>query len=218
MVGKVEIIYDDKWLTVVNKPHGLQSEPDRMGHPDLVTITKSILKKCRNPVRFLQPVNRLDRPTSGLVLLAKSPSVLKELNLMQEERLIKKEYLALLEGQLMGKQGVWEHFLLKEAVHKRAVISESALPGYKPCLLEWRVTARGAQSTLVRISLKTGRYHQIRAQSAFMGHPVWGDEYYGSKHHLGGSIILLKAVRLEFMHPRKGERLMANAPGTFSAI
>lgn len=218
MAVDAEIVYDDRWLTVVNKPHGLQTEPDRLGHPDLVTATSELLKKSGKTVRFLQPVNRLDRPTCGLVLLAKTPSVLKALNRMQEERKIKKEYTALLEGEIMESKGIWEHFLLKDPMQKRALISGHPLPLYKLCVLEWKVMETGLQSTLVQIRLKTGRYHQIRAQSSFMGHPVWGDVFYGSGHSVGENVILLCAGKLAFTHPQTGGLLEFEAPCSFSVI
>ncbi len=218
MSDRVRIIFEDSRLVVVYKPHGLQTEPDRLGHPDLLAQVRTILSSSGKSPRFLQPVNRLDRPTAGLVLLAKTPDALRRLNAMQEKREIHKEYEALLEGTIDETAGTWAHFLLKDTSQKRAHISVTQLPGYKSCLMEWRVIKKGAESTLVRIRLKTGRYHQIRAQAAFMKYPVWGDMFYGASHGLGTKAICLCALRMAFIHPFTGEDLMLDLSDSFDVI
>lgn len=218
MSDRVRIIFEDSRLVVVYKPHGLQTEPDRLGHPDLLAQVRAILSSSEKSPRLLQPVNRLDRPTAGLVLLAKTPGALRRLNSMQEKREIHKEYEALLEGTIEEAAGIWAHFLLKDNSQKRAHISATQLPGYKSCLMEWRVVKKGTESTLVRIRLKTGRYHQIRAQAAFMKYPVWGDMYYGASQGLGIQAICLCAVRMAFIHPFTGEDLMFDLSASFDVI
>ncbi len=218
MSDMVRILFEDSRLMVVYKPHGLQSEPDRFGHPDLLAQVRSMLSSSGKNPRLLQPVNRLDRPTAGLVLLAKTPDALRRLNAMQEKREIHKEYEALLEGVIDEASGTWAHFLWKDTLLKRAHISLIPLPEYKPCLLEWRVIKRGVGTTLVRIGLKTGRYHQIRAQAAFMQHPVWGDLFYGSSHNLGTAAICLCAVSMAFVHPFTGEDLIFDLSASFDVI
>jgi 23S rRNA pseudouridine1911/1915/1917 synthase len=218
MADSVRIIFEDSRLMVVYKPHGLQTEPDRFGHPDLLAQVRSMLSPSGKKQRLIQPVNRLDRPTAGLVLLAKTPDAVRRLNAMQEKREIYKEYEALLEGKMEETSGTWAHFLLKDTLHKKAHISLIRQPGYKSCLMEWRLLKVGRQSTLVRIRLKTGRYHQIRAQAAFMKHPVWGDIFYGSSHNLGMQAICLCAVRMAFIHPFTGADLNFELSASFDVI
>jgi RluA family pseudouridine synthase len=218
MADSVRIIFEDSRLMVVYKPHGLQTEPDRFGHPDLLAQVRSMLSPSGKKQRLIQPVNRLDRPTAGLVLLAKTPDALRRLNAMQEKRQIHKEYEALLEGKMEETSGTWAHFILKDSLHKRAHISLTQQPEYKPCLMEWRVLKAGRQSTLIGIRLKTGRYHQIRAQAAFMKFPVWGDLFYGASHHFGTHAICLCAVRMAFVHPFTGEPLNFNLSASFDVI
>ena len=218
MAESVRILFEDSWLVVVYKPHGLQTEPDRFGHPDLLAQVRLMLSSRGQSPRLLQPVNRLDRPTAGVVLLARTPEALRRLNAMQERRQIHKEYEALLEGIIDEPNGTWSHFLLKDPLHKQARISLTLQPGYKPCLMEWRMLTKGTHSTLVRIRLKTGRYHQIRAQAAFMKHPVWGDALYGSSHNSQSQAICLIAVRMTFIHPFTGANLCFDISSSFDVI
>lgn len=211
----MDIIYDDNYLTVVNKPHGLQCEPDKNGHPDLCTALRRLLNKQNRPPKILQPVNRLDRPVAGLVLFAKTATALRTLNAMQEARRIQKTYTALLEGHIYPPQGTLSHFLLKDTAEKKAVIFERATEGAKPCRLDYRTLESGGEKSRVEIVLGTGRYHQIRAQFGFAGYPVWGDTYYGAEHTYGDHAVCLHAARLRFLHPVSGEPVEAESSPAF---
>lgn len=196
-----DIVYEDKYLAVLNKPHGLQCEPDRNGHPDLCTEYRRRLNKLNRPAKLLQPVNRLDRPVAGLVLFAKTATALRDLNLMQEARQIKKTYVALVQGTVLPPRAELSHHITKFALEKRAVVSQGPTPGSKPAILEYDTLENTPGNTRLRINLKTGRYHQIRAQLAFAGHPIVGDVYYGGPAIDQPATIWLHAVRLAFDHP-----------------
>lgn len=209
-----DIVFEDKYLAVLDKPHGLQCEPDKNGHPDLCTEFRRYLNKQNRPPKILQPVNRLDRPVGGLVLFAKTATALRELNLMQEARQIQKTYEALLQGVIGPPEGTLSHFITKFALEKRAVVNETETPGSKPALLLYTTLETAGGNSRVRINLKTGRYHQIRAQTAFVGHPILGDVYYGGPPVDGPSKICLHAVRLAFDHPvTKIPLIVESSPG-----
>lgn len=207
MLTKDDIIFNDKYVTVVSKPYGLQCEPDKNGHPNLVDELRKYLNKTNQPAKVLQPVNRLDRPVGGLTLFAKTPTALRTLNSMQESRDIKKIYTATVEGLLETRKGLLEHFLFKDLLQKRAIIYAERKPDTKPCSLAYSVLEMGADTTMVEIQLYTGRYHQIRAQFAYIGHPIVGDAYYGAQKPYRPNAICLRATMLAFRHPISGEAL-----------
>lgn len=211
----MDIIYDDNYLTVVDKPHGRQCEPDKNGHPDLCGELRRRLNKLNRPPKILQPVNRLDRPVAGLVLFAKTATALRALNAMQEARQIQKTYTALLEGRMYPAEGVLSHFLLKDPAQKKALIFERATEGAKPCRLDYRTLEGDDEKSRVEIILGTGRYHQIRAQFGFAGYPVWGDTCYGAEHVYGDHAVCLHASRLRFLHPVSGEPVTAESRPAF---
>lgn len=211
----ISIIFEDRYLVVVNKPHGLQCEPDKNGHPDLCTLLRRQLNRENRPPKLLQPVNRLDRPVGGLVLFAKTPTLLRELNAQQEARRIEKIYQAKVQGTLQPPQGVLEHYLYKDLLNKKAVIYTEPQAEAKRCVLEYDTVEQNSGCSRLQIRLRTGRYHQIRAQLAFVGHPIWGDAFYGAVEPFREQAIALFASRLGFTHPVTGLRLVFEAVPSF---
>lgn len=207
MIGAEQILYIDKYLAVVDKPQGLQCEPDKMGHPDLLTETKKYLNRINKPPKLIQPVNRIDRPVGGLVLLAFTATALKALNEMQEARKIKKHYRALVSGHINPPEGEWQNWMVKDPMQKRAMVFNTELRGSKICVLNYKTIEIREENSLIEIELKTGRYHQIRAQAGANGHPILGDTLYGSKDALAPASISLQAFRLQFTHPLSGEEI-----------
>lgn len=211
----IALVFEDQYLAVANKPHGLQCEPDKNGHPDLLTLLRRQLNRANRPPKLLQPVNRLDRPVGGLVLLAKTPTALRQLNGMQEARLIKKTYRAKVQGIIQPGQGSLQHYIHKDLLAKKAVVYNGPQEGAKPCRLDYHTLTREIDACHLQIQLKTGRYHQIRAQLAFVGHPVWGDAYYGAQTTYGPDAICLFASQLRFTHPISGLPLVFEAIPAF---
>lgn len=211
----IPIVFEDRYVTVVNKPHGLQCEPDKNGHPDLCTLLRRQLNRAGHPPKLLQPVNRLDRPVGGLVLFAKTPAALCVLNAQQEARRIEKIYQASVQGIIHPPQGTLEHYLYKDLFNKKAVIYPEPHKEAKRCVLEYETLEQNTDRCRLQIRLKTGRYHQIRAQLAFVGHPIWGDAYYGAVTSWREQTIGLFASRLGFDHPVTGRRLVFEAVPSF---
>lgn len=207
MDNEPHILFDDRYLAVLQKPHGLQCEPDKNGHPDLCTFLRRHYNRANKPPKILQPVNRLDRPVGGIVLFAKTATALRELNRQQEAREIEKRYRALVEGIPQPAEAILKHFLVKYALEKRAEIFTEFVPGAKACELRYKTLAVAGDTSRLDIELKTGRYHQIRAQLAFTGHPIVGDAYYGAHTPYAPDAICLHAYSLRFRHPVTGEAL-----------
>lgn len=190
------VLYCDNHLLVVNKPPGVATQPD------LEEAAKAWIKHRfkKEGAVFLHVIHRLDKPASGLVLCARTSKALSRLQEAMRRREIQKTYVAEVEGHLSCPQAELKHFLV-HGDHKAYVSAEG-----KEAILRYRVIKEKKQSTVVEIELETGRYHQIRAQFAALGHPLLGDEKYGSKVPYGKGIALTH-VKLVFMHPVTKERV-----------
>ena len=174
----------------------------RATQPDLVDLAKAWVKEAyQKPGRiFLEPIHRLDKPVSGLVLFARTSKALSRLQEQMRERNIEKTYEAWVEGTVVQESGILRHKLLHGS--HRAEVS----PEGKEAVLEYTVVERAEGRTKLRIQLHTGRYHQIRAQFAATGYPVLGDAKYGSRVRWGEGIAL-QAVGLVFEHPVTHKRV-----------
>ena len=191
----------DNHLLVLIKPAGMLTQPDESSSPSLQEKGKKWIKKhFEKPGNvFLEPIHRLDKPVSGIVLFARTSKALSRLQAMMRERQIRKTYYAWVEGHVVKEEALLEHFLTHDSHCARVVTATH--PEAKKAVLAYRVVERGDKGTLLEIDLHTGRYHQIRAQLAAIGHPVIGDQKYGSKRLIEGGRILLHHGKLECKHP-----------------
>jgi len=199
------ILFEDKDLLVIDKPTGLQVERDRFGHPSLEEEVQNYLDtQHRN--HYLGIVHRIDRPVSGVIVLAKKLTVLKLLQQQMQEDNWDKVYRGVVEGSMPNEMGKIDNFLVKDPKQKKALIFDQYQPESKQSLLRYAVIEEKDQKSLLEIQLITGRYHQIRAQLGHLGNPIVGDTLYGSKVEMGPK-ILLQAYSLTFNHPKTGELL-----------
>lgn len=207
-----DIIYEDNHLLVVNKPAGLLTQPTNLQEESLETLLKQWLKETYHKPgnAYLGVVHRLDRPVSGIVIFAKTSKALSRLNASIRSREMQKTYCALVEGSLTPKQGTLEHYLKHDDY--RAFVSQAKDPEAKLARLHYQVLKAMPGTTLVEIQLETGRYHQIRAQFAALGHPIVGDKKYGSRQQWSGNNIALHHFRLEITHPVTKEVMYFEAP------
>ncbi len=210
-------LYLDNHLLVVAKPPGVLSQADATGDPDLVTQAKGYLKE-----RFGKPgnvfvglVHRLDRPTSGVVVLARTSKAAGRLSDQFRRRGPGKTYLAVLDGHL-DDGGGWAEAV--DGVDKGDGGSVRVVPVGAPesqrAALRWRTVAVRGGRSLVEVALETGRKHQIRAQLAARGAPVLGDFRYGDPRapFADGRGVALHAVRLAIDHPTLRDRRTFVAP------
>jgi len=191
------ILFCDNHLLVVHKPAGIATQPD------LCDLAKAWVKSTYHKpgAVFLEPIHRLDKPVSGLVLFARTSKALSRLQQQMREQQIEKTYEAWVEGSLEQDHAILRHRLIHGS--HRAEIS----PHGKEAVLEYTVLERKSGSTQLQIQLHTGRYHQIRAQCAAIGHPILGDTKYSCRAAWKGEGIALKSVRLAFMHPISHEHV-----------
>ena len=204
----LHVLYEDDCILVVNKPAGLMTEPDRNGYPNLLYQVRRYLKEksAAEEEVYAQHLHRLDRPVSGVMLFAVKRDVLHTLSNQFAERRVQKYYKALTASAPALKAGTLAHWHRKEK--KKAVIAEHELPYAEAARLDYTVQPHGKDRFLWDITLHTGKYHQIRAQLAYVGCPVVGDNIYGSAVPYKPDAIALHAARLGFTHPVTGEAMM----------
>jgi len=210
--SSLDVVYCDDALLVVNKPPGVLSQADATGDPDVLALAKAWLAHEQNtpPDPFLGLVHRLDRPASGLMVLARTSDAARHLSRQFRERTVTKRYLALVEGPLSGV-GRREDYLLRDGRHMRVGSPQHA--DAQRAVLEWQSMGPG-DTSLVQVRLHTGRRHQIRVQLAHHGHPILGDFRYGATTELDGRNLALHAYHLAVDHPAReqGMRWVVRPP------
>jgi 23S rRNA pseudouridine1911/1915/1917 synthase len=198
----MQIIFSDNHVLVVLKPSGLSTQPHYPIKDNLTDLAKNWVKKeCNKPGDvYLEPIHRLDKPVSGLVLFARTSKALTRLQQSMREKQICKTYFAWVEtGSNLKSSGALEH-TLTHVNHRAKVVRANHVQG-KLALLDYVIIEQKGDLSLVEIKLHTGRYHQIRAQFSAIGSPVAGDVKYGSKKHLLKQKIALHHGCMSFPHP-----------------
>jgi 23S rRNA pseudouridine1911/1915/1917 synthase len=201
-----DVVYEDDDLMVVDKPAGVVTHPAR-GHRG-GTLAGALAGRSAggpDPERA-GIVHRLDRDTSGLLVVAKSEEAHARLQRMIRKREVRREYLALVAGRPDADSGTIEAPLGRDRVQR--TIASTRSDRSRPALTHFRVVELLPRTTLLEVRLETGRTHQVRAHLAAIGHPVCGDGRYGGGpcgERLGLTRQFLHAIRLVFRHPRTGE-------------
>jgi 23S rRNA pseudouridine1911/1915/1917 synthase len=207
---KIEIIAETNNWIAISKPAGIQVERNPFGPSAESLVYDYLSKKYRNP--YVGIVHRIDRPTSGLVLVAKKERTVRKFNRYFASKKVKKQYLAKVSPPLGTEEGVAEHWLLKDRMAKKALLATKKTPKAKFCKMAYKTVAIDAsgQHQLLLIEPATGRYHQIRAQLAALGSPIIGDSRYGSELPHLPDCITLHACQLEI--EEEGIKLVAEWP------
>ncbi len=207
------IIFIDNHLIAVTKPAGLLTQPDRNTDESLIDQTRQWIKKKYNKPNniFLGLVHRLDRNVSGVVLFARTSKAASRLSKQFREGTPKKHYRAIVLGKLKEEHTTLVHYLRKEK-SLRATVFPRETPTAKRSELSYEVINSLENKSLLEVSLSTGRFHQIRAQMAFIGHPIIGDVKYGAPEPLPNQEIALYAHKLVFSHPVSNEEITLTAP------
>ena len=223
----LDILYEDASCIVVNKPGGLLTQAP-LGIDSLEFRIKRLLQE-RDKIAggvYLGVPHRIDRPVSGVIVFAKDVRSARRISQQFERRQVAKSYWALAAGDVEPDEGTWTDYLKKIYGQPRSVVVEEGDKDGRIAILHYRIKQRLAGRTLLEITLETGRTHQIRVQCAHRGHPLLGDELYGSKETFGPwsedereRLIALHARSLKFRHPvtREDVRFEAPLPPIWSA-
>ena len=202
----MEILFEDNHLIVAYKPKEYLSQADGSDLPDMLTLIKEYIKEkyAKPNAVYLGLVHRLDINTSGVMVFARTSKAAARLSEDIKNHRFEKRYLAKVEGKLEIKKGVLEHKLLKDEKTRKAIVDKKGLNA----VLEYEVIEEKKDYSIVDIKLKTGRFHQIRCQFSAIGHPLFGDVKYGSKHKVSPLEFPLEAYQLGFYHPISKEFLV----------
>ena len=209
----LDIVYEDGDLAVINKPQGMTVHPaNNVYEGTLVNALLYHVKDLSGINGVLRPgiVHRLDKDTSGLLVIAKNDKAHVELQRQIQEKTCRRIYIALLEGVLKKDCGIVDKPIGRSPVDRKKM---DIVPNGRNAVTHYTVLERFNNYTLVQFELKTGRTHQIRVHAKFLGHPVVGDKTYGynkCKFNLDGQ--LLHAETLTFTHPTTGQQLSFSAP------
>ncbi len=208
-----EVIYEDNHLLVVNKQAGLIVQGDITGDESLESLGKKYIKKKYNKPGnvYLGLVHRIDRPVSGLVILARTSKALSRMNSLFRENLVQKVYWAITETQPPALEGRLVHWLIKDRRSNKVKAYRNQKPGSDKAILEYRLLRRIDRFYLLEIRLLTGKPHQVRVQLSSVNCPIVGDIKYGYNNPLPDKSICLHSRKTGFTHPVTKKKIILTA-------
>jgi 23S rRNA pseudouridine1911/1915/1917 synthase len=206
----VPVLYEDEWLMVVDKPAGMPVHPSR-GHAS-GTLVNALVGRGAAGGEAFRPgvVHRLDKDTTGLLVVAKSVDVHRKLTAMMRQRAVDRRYLALVHGSFTVNTGTIEAPVGRDPVRRQSMAVGGAAA--RDAVTHFTVVERLDDYTLVEAKLETGRTHQIRVHFLAIGHPVVGDPVYARRDAVGLGRQFLHSYRLRFTHPVTGEEVSVESP------
>ncbi|MEM6717764.1 MAG: RluA family pseudouridine synthase [Bacteroidota bacterium] len=212
--NNLQVLYEDNHIIIVNKRAGDIVQGDKTGDKPLSDVVKEyIAEKYKKPGNvFLGVVHRLDRPTTGIVVFARTSKALPRLNKLFAEKKAKKTYWAVVKNMPPKSQDSLTHWLRKNPKNNKSTAFTKEIEGSKKAMLDYKVIKKLDRYVLLEVALHTGRHHQIRAQLAAMGCHIKGDVKYGFDRTNKDASIHLHARKLVFTHPVKKEPLEISAP------
>ena len=212
----MQVLYEDNHIIAVSKTCHEIVQGDKTGDTPLSETVKAYIKeKYQKPGEvFLGVTHRLDRPTTGVVLFARTSKALTRLNAMfQSHEQIQKTYWAIVPtNSQLPKANRLENYLWRNEKQNKSFVVKPGTKDAKRAVLSYKVIAQSDRYTLLEINLETGRHHQIRCQLAAIGCPIKGDLKYGAKRSNADSGISLHARKIEFIHPVSKQPISITAP------
>jgi 23S rRNA pseudouridine1911/1915/1917 synthase len=208
------VIYEDNHLLIVNKAPGILVQGDETGDAPLAELCKTYVKKKYNKpgAVFMGVVHRLDRPVSGIVVLARTSKALERMNALFRERETKKTYWAVVGNRPQATQATLIHWLQKDEKKNKTTAYTRETLGAQRSELNYQMLKQAGEKFLLEVNPITGRPHQIRVQLSTMGCPIVGDLKYGAPDANPDGSICLHARALEFVHPVKKEVMRFESP------
>ena len=214
----LEVLYEDNHIIAINKKSGDIVQGDKTGDAPLSDFVKAYIKKKYNKPGevFLGTIHRLDRPTSGVVLYARTSKALTRMNEQFREKQVQKTYWAVVDNAPANDSGTLENYLLKNQKQNKSYVTKGS--DGKHAILDFKMLKKLDNFFHLEIKPKTGRHHQIRVQLAHIGCIIKGDLKYGAKRSNKDASIHLLAQKLEFLHPVKKEPITIVAPAPKDSI
>lgn len=199
----VPIIFEDNHLLVVEKPPNILSQKDRTNDIDMLTLLKERLKIRDNKPGnvFLGLVHRLDRPVGGVMVFAKTSKCAARLSNQIRKRVFTKTYLTVIHGSPSKKKDTLVNYLLKNHETNTVCAVNNGVKGAKKAVMDYEIIDEAGNLSLLKVNLYTGRPHQIRVQLSAIGHPLYGDQRYGSNINKKGQQIALWSHNITCEHP-----------------
>jgi 23S rRNA pseudouridine1911/1915/1917 synthase len=213
-LNPLNILFEDNHVIVINKRASDIVQGDKTGDETLPDKIKAYLKeKYQKPGNvFCGVVHRLDRPTSGAVIFARTSKALERLNAQFRDKETNKIYWAIVEAKPEKTEGTLIHYLKKNEKQNKSYASLSETPGSKKAILHYKLIASSDKYHLLEVKLETGRHHQIRVQLSTIGCIIKGDVKYGARRPNNDGSVGLHARYLEFNHPTTKEVIKITAP------
>ncbi|WP_163516403.1 RluA family pseudouridine synthase [Gelidibacter japonicus] len=210
----LQVLYEDNHLIIVNKRAGDIVQGDKTGDKPLSEVVKSYIKdKYQKPGNvYLGVAHRLDRPTTGVVVFAKTSKALPRLNKIFAEKDAKKTYWALVKQLPPKTEDTLIHWLRKNPKNNKSTAYNKEIAEGKKAILHYKILKELDRYYLLEIELETGRHHQIRSQLSSIGCPIKGDLKYGFDRSNPDASISLHARRLSFIHPVSNKKIDVEAP------
>ena len=214
----LEVLYEDNHIIAINKKSGDIVQGDKTGDAPLSDFVKAYIKKKYNKPGevFLGTIHRLDRPTSGVVLYARTSKALTRMNEQFREKQVQKTYWAVVDKAPANNSGTLENYLQKNQKQNKSYVTKVA--DAKHAILDFKLLKKLDNFYHLEIKPKTGRHHQIRVQLAHIGCIIKGDLKYGAKRSNKDASIHLLAQKLEFLHPVKKEAISITAPSPKDSV
>lgn len=207
-------LFEDKNIVIVLKPAGVLSQTDEKGNPNMPAMLNEHFFEAGDQAQAYT-VHRLDREAAGVMVYAKTQNAAAKLSAQVQDKTMGKEYLAVVQGILPEKEGVFKDLLFKDSGKNKSFVVKRERKGVKRASLAYRVLLEQDGKSLVHIRLHTGRTHQIRVQFSSRKFPLVGDGKYGG----GGGALALWSVRLTLKHPvTKKNMLFTHLPESLGGI
>jgi len=210
----LEVLFEDNHIIIVNKKAGDITQGDKTGDKPLSDVVKEYVKEKYNKPGnvFIGTVHRLDRPTSGIVIFARTSKALERLNKMLRDKTIDKTYWAIVKNAPKKENDTLINFLKKDTKKNKSFVYKKEISGSKEATLHYKTIKKLDNYFLLEINLETGRHHQIRTQLSFIGSPIKGDLKYGFNRSNKDGSISLHARKIKFVHPVSKENISILAP------
>ena len=210
----LQVLFEDNHIIIVNKRSGDITQGDKTGDKPLSDVVKEYVKDKYNKAGnvFLGVVHRLDRPTSGVIIFARTSKALERLNKMLRDKTISKTYWAIVKKHPKKEKDTLVNYLKKNPKNNKSSVYAKEIKDSKKAILHYNIIKKLDNYTLIEIDLETGRHHQIRAQLSSIGFPIKGDLKYGFDRSNKDGSIHLHARKIVFIHPVSKEEISVIAP------